>query len=287
MTFRTTAGATLVGAVLAVSPVYAQTTSTSTIYACVRITPEPARADGRVRIVNADDACGSGEIKIWWNQTGPAGPPGAPGPIGPIGPAGPMGSVGPMGPAGPVGPAGAPGTVGATGPAGAIGPAGSAGPIGATGPQGPAGGSTLVAAKNWLVGSAAWTPGPANTWLTLPNSGFSGSTTGGPLLIHTQVPLIVGPNTSVSCQPLIDGEWAGTLGLITTGLYPYADSYYREGTISNPGFAWIWTVWSSARVYTSIPSGTHTFAVQCQQTATGSLEIISASLLSVTVMEMR
>jgi hypothetical protein len=73
----------IIAAVLAASNA-AQTTSNSTIYACVN----PA---GLVRVIPPRAACLGSEQPIQWNVTGPAGP---------IGPAGPRGPEGPQGPPG-------------------------------------------------------------------------------------------------------------------------------------------------------------------------------------------
>jgi len=81
----------------------------ATYYACV------TSSTGAIEVVSASTACGSGQYKITWNETGPAGPKGATGPAGPkgatgaTGPAGPTGATGPGGPAGPTGPQGPPG----------------------------------------------------------------------------------------------------------------------------------------------------------------------------------
>jgi type VI secretion system secreted protein Hcp len=77
---------------------------------------------GRLRIVNAGQACDKGEIAIEWNQQGPVGPAG---PIGAVGPAGPPGADGRDGRDGLQGPAGAQGPQGVAGPAGPAGPAGA------------------------------------------------------------------------------------------------------------------------------------------------------------------
>src|SRR6266496_3127421 len=116
--------------------VFAHGGDTSKIHSCVK-TANPNK--GTIRIVGANDTCGSSETALDWNITGPQGPMGPPGPQGPQGPVGPTGPTGATGATGPAGAAGPAGPTGATGATGATGPAGPAGPAGPEGPQGPAG----------------------------------------------------------------------------------------------------------------------------------------------------
>ena len=120
------------------------------IYACIRSDGERDRDpdDGRLmRLVDVNEQCRHGEVRIQWNLTGPQGP------VGPTGPQGLQGLQGFPGATGPTGPQGVPGPQGVTGPTGpqggtgAEGPSGAQGPEGAqgaTGPQGPTGPGNTV-----------------------------------------------------------------------------------------------------------------------------------------------
>src|SRR5262245_55251129 len=133
-------GALAPSAVLAVGmllgsavPVSAQ--NGSYLNACVRVDRQ-GDLHGRLRIVEPNQRCGSGEAKILLAL---AGSNGIAGPPGPPGPAGKQGIQGPPGPAGPPGPRGLEGLTGSTGPAGPKGANGSPGPAGPSGPPGPPG----------------------------------------------------------------------------------------------------------------------------------------------------
>src|SRR5262245_52937210 len=110
----------VVAIITAVNPIAARAQSASTaktvpnnvIYACVisdgRWDGDPD--DGRlVRLVDANQACRRGEVRIHWNVEGPIGPRGA------TGAQGLPGLPGAAGAPGAPGPAGAPGAPGATG----------------------------------------------------------------------------------------------------------------------------------------------------------------------------
>ena len=101
------------------------------IHACVN-------PSGKLRIVTSAADCGSNEIPLSWNQSGPQGEPGEDGMDGTDGGQGPIGSQGSTGPQGNVGP---PGAQGLTGPQGATGSGGLAGPRGVMGDPGSAGSS--------------------------------------------------------------------------------------------------------------------------------------------------
>lgn len=88
--------ALIVATMLTLSTV-ARAQAPQVIYACVN------NASGTIHIISAGSACASNEIKLNWNNEGPAGPAG---PIGPAGPTGPAGADGDAGPAGPAGPSG-------------------------------------------------------------------------------------------------------------------------------------------------------------------------------------
>jgi hypothetical protein len=99
---------------------------------------------GALRVIDAERGrrCKASEIRVSWNQRGPAGPQGAAGAAGAMGPQGAKGDPGQQGPkgdAGAQGPAGPVGPPGPQGPTGANGPVGPPGPPGPQGPQGVAG----------------------------------------------------------------------------------------------------------------------------------------------------
>jgi hypothetical protein len=216
---------------------------------------------------------------------------GAPGAQGPQGPQGSQGVQGVPGPQGVQGVAGPKGDTGATGAAGATGATGSAGPQGVAGAQGPQGfqglqgpqgiqgvpGSILIGAQNWAPGAI----GPLNlpgqgTFTTVTGSGFAGQTLGRALIISVIVPL-VSNGGSVSCQPAIDGVWAGAKA------FPAMDPFNstKEGFWGGSGYV----LWSTSRVYSNVPAGSHQFSIQCW--SAGPVSYVSTTALaSMTVIEM-
>ena len=72
------------------------------IHGCYRTGPP---SPGLLRVIDTDagQTCGSGEIALNWNQTGPVGPQGPAGPAGPQGDTGASGETGATGPQGPAG----------------------------------------------------------------------------------------------------------------------------------------------------------------------------------------
>ena len=106
-------------------------------------------------------------------------------------------------------------------------------------------------------------------------SGFIGTTHGRPLLIQVLVPLN-SAGGSVSCQPAIDGVWAGV------NAFPTLDTWdpTKEGFFGGTGYV----LWSTSRVYSNVPAGTHTFSIQCW--AAGTVSFVSATtIVSLTVTE--
>ncbi|MBI4702884.1 MAG: collagen-like protein [Deltaproteobacteria bacterium] len=223
---------------------------------------------------------------------GPQGPKGDPGPVGAQGATGPKGDPGPQGPqglTGPQGPAGPKGDTGSAGPQGPQGLTGPQGPQGLTGPQGPAGpqgaqGATgaqgakgdkgdpgLPGAVN--VGQKSWSGGTSmtsgNGWVTITGSAFSAKTNGGPLQITVNTYLQNGSHAT--CQPIIDGQWAGSFG----GLPDYGSPYWREGLTCSSCWSGNWVPWNKTRVYPGVGAGTHNFAVQCA-TDGGTLYVCNA-----------
>jgi len=210
---------------------------------------------------------------------------GAPGAKGNTGPMGQQGSQGVQGVAGPKGDTGATGAEGATGPIGPGGPQGvpgAQGPQGFQGLQGPQGiqgvpGSILIGAQNWAPGAI----GPINlpgqgTFTTVTGSGFAGQTQGHALIISVIVPLISNGG-GVSCQPAIDGVWAGSKA------FPQMDPFNstKEGFFGGSGYV----LWSTSRVYSNVPAGFHQFSIQCW--SAGPVSYVSTTAIaSMTVIEM-
>jgi hypothetical protein len=81
------------------------------------------------------------------------------------------------------------------------------------------------------------------------------------------------------------GNWAGVYA------FPQAvqNDFYKEGVMSAVapwGNALSWMSWSTSRVYASIRSGPHQFAVQCATDSSGSFVGTSVSMLSFSVVEL-
>jgi hypothetical protein len=94
-------------------------------------------------------------------------------------------------------------------------------------------------------------------WITLPNTTVAFTSEGGPLLIVLDLTLYspTGPQY-FSCRPVIDDRWAGDYGG-----YPVAEFWF-EGVNGGPSND-LWLDWEKTRVYTGVPAGNHTLAVQC------------------------
>ena len=228
--------------------------------------------------------------------TGPQGVTGAQGAVGPQGPIGATGAQGAKGDKGDKGDIGATGATGSQGPQGAIGPTGAQGPAGPTGPQGAKGdtgstglqgpqgptgpqgaaGSILVGAQSFQGSSSSLLP--ANqTFQTVSGSGFPGNTQGYPLLIDVAVPLYSNFG-NVACQPAIDGKWAGAYAFPTIN----AADPTKDVFLTSSGYV----TWSSVRVYSNVPAGSHWFSIQCW--AAGQVSFPSSNtLVSLSVIEMR
>jgi hypothetical protein len=172
--------------------------------------------------------------------TGPAGPAGA---MGPAGPAGERGATGPMGPMGLMGP------IGPMGPIGTMGPPGPPGPMGPPGPSG----VTNRFQRSWTNGPSI----PGGAWVTITPSQFTATTSGGDLLINMNLTFI-SASAHGTCQPTIDGVWAGSYG----GLPNPGDPFWREG-LECASCGGGWHQWSTSRIYPGVPAGTHNFAIQC------------------------
>jgi len=266
----------------------------------------PAGAQGFSAAITPDDGTGCGVVGglrltlvdgngVDVPNTIPAfvcnGASGGKGDTGGLGPAGAPGQQGPQGPQGVQGVAGAKGDTGATGAAGGTGPAGPTGSQGVPGAQGPQGfqgvqgaqgiqgapGSVLLGAQNWAPGAI----GPLNlpgqaTFTTVTGSGFAAQTQGRALIISVIVPLLSNGG-GVSCQPAIDGVWAGAKA------FPQMDPFNstKEGFWGGSGYV----LWSTSRVYSNVPAGFHQFSIQCW--SAGPVSYVSTTALaSMTVIEM-
>lgn len=159
-----------------------------------------------------------------------------------------LGAVGVEGPRGPVG---------ATGPQGEVGPDGPPGP---TGPQGPIGvsgppGTTVVIDQRW---SSASDHPCCGAFHTASGSRAAATTQGGALLILMDLSLNGGSHSV--CRPVIDDVWAGDF---SGQAKPPSDVYWVEGLMATGCCGGGWRKWTTSRLYTGVPAGTHTFAVQC------------------------
>lgn len=117
-------------------------------------------------------------------------------------------------------------------------------------------------------GQVSWTTSTSanNTFTTLTGSSLTASTKGGDLLININIFARTMSNFEtgqhITCQPIIDGVWAGSYG----GL-PNPGDLWREGLTCTGcdinGRGNNWTTFAISRMYPAVPAGTHTFAVQC------------------------
>lgn len=123
-------------------------------------------------------------------------------------------------------------------------------------------GGTLVAEHSWntatLISQFLYAA-------ELTDSGFTGVTRGGPLLVVVNT-IFDGsaPRIQSACQPLVDGQWAGAYA-------PLADASgdalnYVEGVVVWQGGL---QPWMRSRVYPGIPAGSHRFSLRCYADASG------------------
>jgi len=251
----------------------------------------------------APDADPSWTLFVAKGDTGPAGATGAMGPAGLPGPQGLKGDTGATGPQGLQGPAGDPGINGSsvsvdaapavTCPNGgaAITDAfahtqyvcdGAAGPQGLQGVQGAAG-ARVVVGKTWINASSFTAPNVgccSTNFLNVPaaivpNSTFSGTTTGGRLLIQASIPLSAPAGPHLFCQPNLDGVWAGAS--MGAALYDYVHELVSSGGLL--------TVVMS-RIYPAPAPGTHTFSLACGSNNAAAFSLIANGVLSYTVLEL-
>jgi collagen triple helix repeat protein len=168
---------------------------------------------------------------------------------------------------------------------------GTPGTQGLQGTPGTPGLSTIVSqiwvnSTSWMAPTAAptctgtitvcGTAAAATTAATLPaptNLNFTGTTTGGPLLIQATIPMSFGNSWPVWCQPNIDGVWAGaSLGSATYDFfYTVPMSPYKTDLVMS-------------RVY-PVPAGTHTFTLGCAAQANG-FTLMPGAVMSLSVMEL-
>ncbi|MBS2032549.1 MAG: hypothetical protein JST54_32045 [Deltaproteobacteria bacterium] len=120
------------------------------------------------------------------------------------------------------------------------------------------------------------------SWVTVANSSITATTRGGPLQIFTNISLNGATGSHTTCQPIVDGSWAGSY----SGMTNFGDPFWKEGLVYTGDGTW--HVWSSSRVYTGIPAGSHTFAVQCA-TNTGTAGYCNAGSVgcSLTIVELQ
>jgi hypothetical protein len=140
--------------------------------------------------------------------------------------------------------------MGPQGPAGERGADGLTGPQGAQGPQGLPGGGFL-AERSWV---GAFPLAENLVWFTIPNSTVTFTSKGGPVLINVDVALYTEVPQYGSCKPIVDDRWAGEYAG-----YPGTDNWIEGLRSLNPG----WLPLTKSRVYTAIPAGEHTLAIQC------------------------
>jgi len=129
---------------------------------------------------------------------------------------------------------------------------------------GSATGATKAAAqKSWNLETAL----SGGTEVVVAGSTLNVTTSGGPLLITTNLPMIAyrtdssAPTPTFACEPRIDGVWAGTFGAL-----PGTDMYLREGRHASlpSGSSELSDNWSRSRLYPGVPAGTHTLTVYCR-----------------------
>ena len=99
-------------------------------------------------------------------------------------------------------------------------------------------------------------------WWAVAGSDFSGSTTGGPLMVNMGISLMGGNNAT--CALFVDSLWAGEYGGLPKGPTPNAP-WWREGLMHMfiAGTSGDWRQWAPTRVYPGVPAGTHDFQVRC------------------------
>jgi len=147
------------------------------------------------------------------------------------------------------------------------------------GPEGPPGSSglTVVLDNRWSSESTHL----ASAWSTVPASVAVGTTQGGPLMILMDLSFTGGSHAV--CQPIIDEQWAGDY----SGQAKPTGPFWVEGVIATGAGGGGYRKWATSRLYMGVPSGTHTFAIQCA-TDGGTLSVNGPDIYSSwTVLELR
>jgi hypothetical protein len=108
----------------------------------------------------------------------------------------------------------------------------------------------------------------------LPGTTWSGTTTGGRLLIEATIPLSASAGPTLWCQPNIDGVWAGQ------PMGSASFDYVYQATSTTARFNA-----TISRVYPAPPAGTHTFSLGCA-THAGTFSLIAGGVISYTVLEL-
>ena len=105
---------------------------------------------------------------------------------------------------------------------------------------------------SWANGS---TVSCCGSWSTVSGSQFTATTYGGDLEISMNV--FINGGSHSTCQPIIDGQWAGSYA----GLPNPGDPYWKEGLTYTGATGW--HNWNPTRIYPNVPAGSHAFAIQC------------------------
>jgi hypothetical protein len=108
--------------------------------------------------------------------------------------------------------------------------------------------------KSWLTQSSHPCCG---SWTSITDSTFMMQTNGGDLMITMDISLNGGSHGT--CQPIIDGQWAGSYG----NLPKTNDVYWKEGLQAVGCCGGGWRKWTASRIYPGVPAGMHNFTVQC------------------------
>lgn len=120
------------------------------------------------------------------------------------------------------------------------------------------GGGTLVFNKRWNDKSSFG----SFAWHTIIGSEVGAIVGGGPLLVQMNVSLSYGGHRT--CRPVIietvsGGSVVQWLGDYSSQTKPYSDPFWTEGWTSS----YSPIMWATSKIYTDVPAGTHTFALQC------------------------
>jgi len=131
-------------------------------------------------------------------------------------------------------------------------------------------GGKLRFAKRWNTTSNHPCCG---VWFPIPDSQVNVTTDGGALLINLN--LYMSGGSHGSCQPVIDGQWAGAYSDMPVN----GDPYWKEGLVAVGAAGPGWRDWTTAKAYPGVPAGLHTFALQCV-TDGGNLQVSGPTIYS-------